>query len=86
MSASLWQGLRHEQSIPTQYQQEKLNMSRMHNPPHPGATLREGARPALGLTVTDAAKQLGVPRTALSCVLNERTAISPEMAPRLKVG
>ena len=35
-------------------------MSRMHNPPHPGATLREDVLPALGLTITDAAKQLGV--------------------------
>ena len=40
--------------------------------------------PALGLTVTDAAKQLGVTRAALSRVLNERAAISPEMALRLE--
>ena len=59
-------------------------MSRMFNPPHPGATLREDVLPALGLTVTDAAKQLGVTRAALSRVLNERAAISPEMALRLE--
>ena len=59
-------------------------MSKMHNPPHPGATLREDVLPALGLTVTDAAKQLGVTRAALSRVLNERAAISPEMALRLE--
>lgn len=59
-------------------------MSRMHNPPHPGATLREDVLPALGLTVTDAAKQLGVTRAALSRVLNERAAISPAMALRLE--
>ncbi len=59
-------------------------MSRMHNPPHPGATLREDVLPALVLTVTDAAKQLGVTRAALSRVLNERAAISPEMALRLE--
>jgi len=52
-------------------------MSKMHNPPHPGATLREDVLPALGLTVTGAAKQLGVTRAALSCVLNERAAIFP---------
>lgn len=55
-------------------------MSRMYNPPHPGGTLREDILPALRLTVTEAAKQLGVTRAALSRVLNEHAAISPEMA------
>ena len=32
-------------------------MSKMHNPPHPGATLREDILPALGLSVTKAAEQ-----------------------------
>ncbi|MFZ2301609.1 MAG: HigA family addiction module antitoxin [Gallionella sp.] len=59
-------------------------MTNMHNPPHPGETLREDVLPALGLTVTDAAKQLGVTRAALSRVLNEHAAISPEMALRLE--
>ncbi len=59
-------------------------MTTMHNPPHPGETLREDVLPALGLTVTDAAKQLCVTRAALSRVLNERAAISPEMALRLE--
>ena len=59
-------------------------MTRMHNPPHPGATLREDVLPALGLSVTDAAGQLGVTRAALSRVLNERAAISPAMALRLE--
>ena len=40
--------------------------------------------PALGLTVTEAAAQLGVTRAALSRVLNGRAAISPEMALRLE--
>lgn len=56
----------------------------MHNPPHPGATLREDVLPALELSVTDAARQLGVTRAALSRVLNERAAISPMMALRLE--
>jgi addiction module HigA family antidote len=56
----------------------------MHNPPHPGETLREDVLPALGLTVTDAAAQLGVTRAALSRVLNCRAAISPEMALRIE--
>ena len=59
-------------------------MSKMHNPPHPGETLREDVLPVLGLTVTDAAAQLGVTRAALSRVLNERAAISPEMALRIE--
>jgi len=59
-------------------------MARMHNPPHPGAILREDVLPALGLSVTAAADQLGVTRAALSRVLNERAAISPEMARRIE--
>lgn len=46
--------------------------------------MREDVLPALGLTVTAAAKQLGVTRAALSRVLNGRAAISPEMALRLE--
>jgi addiction module HigA family antidote len=59
-------------------------MTRIHTPPHPGETLREDVLPALGLTVTGAAEQLGVTRAALSRVLNGRAAISPEMALRLE--
>ena len=59
-------------------------MSRMHNPPHPGLTLRDDVLPALGLSVTEAAQQLGVARVTLSRVLNGRAAISPEMALRLE--
>src|SRR3546814_14606094 len=57
---------------------------RMHNPPHPGLTLRDDVLPALGLSVTDAAKQLGVARVTLSRVLNGHAAISPEMALRIE--
>ena len=59
-------------------------MSQMFNPPHPGETLRKDVLPALGLTVTEAAAQLGVTRAALSRVLNGRAAISPLMALRLE--
>ena len=59
-------------------------MSRMFNPPHPGETLREDVLPALSLTVTEAATQLGVTRAALSRVLNGRAAISPMMALRIE--
>jgi addiction module HigA family antidote len=59
-------------------------MSRMHNPPHPGLTLRDDVLPALSLSVTDAAAALGVTRPSLSRVLNGAAAISPEMALRLE--
>src|SRR3546814_14919283 len=54
---------------------------RMHNPAHPGLVLRE----FLGdLTVTDAAKRLGITRTALSRILNGSASISADMALRLR--
>jgi len=59
-------------------------MTQIFNPPHPGETLREDVLPALSITVTEAAKQLGVTRAALSRVLNCRAAISPEMALRIE--
>jgi antitoxin HigA-1 len=59
-------------------------MPRMFNPPHPGLTLRDDVLPALGLSVTAAADQLGVSRVALSRVLHGRAAISPEMALRIE--
>jgi addiction module HigA family antidote len=55
----------------------------MHNPPHPGEVLRELCIEPLGLTVTAAARSLGVSRKTLSAILNERAGISPEMAIRL---
>ncbi len=59
-------------------------MTTTRNPPYPGETLREDVLPALNLTVTAAAAQLGVTRAALSRVLNGRAAISPEMALRIE--
>ena len=56
---------------------------RMHNPPHPGEILKEFCVEALDLTVTDAARALGVSRKTLSTLLNGRAGISPEMALRL---
>ncbi|SDQ78582.1 addiction module antidote protein, HigA family [Burkholderia orbicola] len=59
-------------------------MTRLFNSPHPGETLRDDVLPALGLTVTEAASQLGVTRAALSRVLHGYAGISPEMALRLE--
>jgi addiction module HigA family antidote len=55
----------------------------MYNPPHPGEILRELCLEPLEITVTDAAKALGVSRKTLSAILNGRAGISPEMAIRL---
>jgi len=60
-------------------------VGRMFNPPHPGETLKEDILPALGLTVTQAAHQLGVTRTAFSRVINGRAGISPDMARRIEI-
>lgn len=59
-------------------------MNSMFNPPHPGEILREDVLPAMGITITEAAKEIGVSRVALSRVLNGHAAISPEMALRLE--
>ena len=59
-------------------------MARMHNPPYPGETLREDVLPALGLTVTQAAKELGINRVTLSRILNGKAGISVDLALRLE--
>ena len=56
----------------------------MKNPVHPGIFLAEELVGPLGLTVTDAARALGVGRPALSALLNGRAAISAEMAVRFE--
>ena len=57
---------------------------RMRNPPHPGRSIRENCLDPLDLTVSEAARVLGVARHTLSRVLNGHAAISPEMAIRLE--
>jgi addiction module HigA family antidote len=57
----------------------------MHNPPHPGEVLKNLCLEPLGLSVTEAAKALGVSRKTLSAILNGRAGISPEMAIRLSI-
>lgn len=55
----------------------------MKSPVHPGRIVREDCLEPLGLSVTKAARVLGVTRQALNNVVNEKAAISPEMAIRL---
>ena len=59
-------------------------MTRMYNPPHPGAVLVDTVlRKDGGITVTEFAKRLRVSRVALSRVVNGRAAVSAELAIRL---
>ena len=57
----------------------------MHNPPHPGEIIKSLCLEPLGVSVTDAAKALGVSRKTLSAIINGRASISPEMAVRLSI-
>lgn len=56
----------------------------MKTPVHPGAILREDVLAELGLSVTAAAERLGISRVTLSRVVNERAAVSPNLAVRLE--
>jgi addiction module HigA family antidote len=57
----------------------------MYNPPHPGEIIKELCLEPLGLSVTDAAKGLGISRKTLSSIINGKAGISPEMAVRLSI-
>ena len=57
----------------------------MFNPPHPGEVIKELCIEPLGISVTAAAKGLGVSRKTLSALLNGRAGVSPEMAIRLSI-
>ena len=57
----------------------------MKNPPHPGQVLKGLYLEPLELSITDAAKGLGVTRKTLSQLINGHHGITPEMALRLSV-
>ena len=52
-------------------------------PTHPGEILREDVLPALDLSVSEAARELGVSRQMLHKVVAGRASVSPEMALRI---
>ncbi|MGC2443597.1 MAG: HigA family addiction module antitoxin [Candidatus Binatus sp.] len=56
----------------------------MKNPPHVGGLIRRQVIEPLGLTVTEAAKVLGVGRQALSSLLNGKTALTSQMGLRVE--
>ena len=55
----------------------------MKAPPHPGLSVRLDCLDPVDLSVTEAAKALGVTRQALNNVVNGKAGISPDMAIRL---
>jgi antitoxin HigA-1 len=57
---------------------------RMKNPAHPGGFVKHEIIEPHGLSVTDAARVLGITRPALSALLNERANLSSEMALRIE--
>jgi len=59
-------------------------MLRMARPAHPGQFIRMEVIEPLDLSVTKAARILGVTRPALSALLNGHAALSPNMALRIE--
>ncbi|UYM17557.1 HigA family addiction module antitoxin [Endozoicomonas euniceicola] len=55
----------------------------MFNPMHPGEVLKESYLEPLNISVTEAAKRLGVARKTLSELINTRSDVSVEMAHKL---
>ena len=56
----------------------------MKNPPHVGGLIRRQVIDPLGLSITEAAKVLGVGRQALSSLLNGKTALTTKMGLRVE--
>ncbi|HLI10425.1 MAG TPA: HigA family addiction module antitoxin [Alphaproteobacteria bacterium] len=52
-------------------------------PTHPGELLRKDVLPAMGVTVSEAAREMKISRQALHAILSGRAAVTPAMALRL---
>jgi addiction module HigA family antidote len=63
-----------------------MQRQRKQQPTHPGAILLTHHLEPLGIGIGDAAQRLGVSRKTLSKIVNQRGAVSPEMALRLARG
>jgi len=62
---------------------DKVAINRRRRPIHPGAILREDILPAAGINQTQLADLIGVSRRTVHEVVQERRAISVDMAQRL---
>jgi antitoxin HigA-1 len=56
----------------------------MKSPSHPGQVFYWGVLEPLGISVTEAARALGVRRATLSAVINSKAALSPDLAMRIE--
>lgn len=66
--------------MPREY---KVRTKPAMKPPHPGAILRLDVVPALGISIVQSARELGVSRQLLHGILAEKLPVSAEMAVRL---
>jgi antitoxin HigA-1 len=58
---------------------------KMHNPPHPGEILKELWLMPMKISITEAAKSIGVSRKTLSKIINKKGKVTPEIAVRLSI-
>jgi len=56
----------------------------LHSPVHPGTIVRKDCIEPSGLTIGEAAEKLGITRQALSNLVNEKSALTPQMSLRLE--
>jgi addiction module HigA family antidote len=70
-------------NIPVIVTKRAVKVGAERRPTHPGAILREDVLPALGLSISEAARQLGVTRQTLHRIMAEKVSVTPEMAARL---
>ena len=61
----------------------KRTVVRMKNPKHPGLGIKVDCLEPFGLSITEGANILGVSRSALSALVNERADLSMDMAIRV---
>ena len=64
--------------------QRSVMCAEMKNPPHPGGLIRREVLEPLGLSISRAAAILDVGRAALTSMVNGRSPLTFEMAPRIE--
>lgn len=57
----------------------------MDTPPHPGEIIKGLWLDPMGVSITDAARAMGVSRKTLSKIVNGKARVTPEIAVRLSV-